>query len=61
MVIGESNGFAVQSIQVRCLKDRISMTRKVSVTLIISQNDNNIRLVSSEAWENCQKQRKEGE
>ena len=43
MVIGQANAFGVQTIQIWRLQDRVAQTGKVSIALIVGQNEDYIR------------------
>src|SRR4029450_7094950 len=45
MEVGQANAFAVQAVEVRRLEHRIAVTRKVGVTLVIGEHQNDVGLV----------------
>jgi hypothetical protein len=48
MEVSQPNCFISQAINVRCLSDRISIARELTVSLIVCHNDDHVGLIDSE-------------
>jgi hypothetical protein len=50
MEIGEADAFGMKAVDVGRLEDRIAMTRKVAVTLVVGQDENDVGLLAGDRF-----------